>query len=189
MRRRCPARTYDGLVSRLFGQDKRAEASGVRGTLRDWLERRPPKASAFTQTLAGVSERVRSGEGFMHAVREFLDEYTLRHTVQLRQAAIDDRPEPTGEARYDSYLGALAEHLGVVDGLARPAWACEGQRFLDAFWFPSDVPGFRALAIAESPAAFRRRGIFISRGSLERVCGGRWTATRSSELSRPLRAS
>jgi hypothetical protein len=42
-------------------------------------------------------------------------------------------------------------------------------RFLDRFWFPSAVPGFRALAIAESPAAFRRRGIFIARGALERV--------------------
>jgi hypothetical protein len=33
----------------------------------------------------------------------------------------------------------------------------------------SAVPGFRALALAQSPAAFRRRGIFIAEGALQRV--------------------
>jgi hypothetical protein len=54
-------------------------------------------------------------------------------------------------------------------GLDRPSWSVEDERFLERFWFPSPVPGFRALAIAESRAAFRRRGIFIARGALERV--------------------
>jgi hypothetical protein len=45
----------------------------------------------------------------------------------------------------------------------------EPQRFLDRFWFVSEVPGFRATAIAQAPAAFRRRGIFVPERSLHRV--------------------
>jgi hypothetical protein len=40
---------------------------------------------------------------------------------------------------------------------------------LDHMWFPGVAPGFRATALRESPAAFRRRGIFIARGALTRV--------------------
>jgi hypothetical protein len=88
---------------------------------------------------------------------------------ELRARAIRDRPLPTGDARADAYIGALAEHLAATPGLERPEWAVERERFLDRFWFVSDVPGFRALAIAQSPAAFRRRGIFIADGALQRV--------------------
>jgi hypothetical protein len=83
--------------------------------------------------------------------------------------AIRARARPTGDARADAYLGALAEHLAATHGLERPAWAVEPERFLDRFWFVSAVPGFRALAIAQAPAAFRRRGIFIAQGALQRV--------------------
>jgi hypothetical protein len=53
--------------------------------------------------------------------------------------------------------------------LRRPAWSVEPVRFLDRFWFVSEVPGFRATAIAQAPAAFRRRGVFIPERSLHRV--------------------
>jgi hypothetical protein len=42
-------------------------------------------------------------------------------------------------------------------------------RFLDRFWFVSDVPGFRAVSIAQAPAAFCRRGVFVPERSLHRV--------------------
>ncbi len=76
---------------------------------------------------------------------------------------------PTGDRRHDAYLGALAEHLATVHGLDRPRWSVGAERFLDRFWFVSDVPGFRAAAIAQAPAAFRRRGVFIPERSLHRV--------------------
>jgi len=138
-------------------------------TTKEWLAANPPPDSAFKQTLATVAERVRAGEDLRFAAREFLDEFSLRLRDDLRQTAIEARPAPTGDAAADAFLGALAEHLAAVHGLARPAWAVEPGRFLGRFWFVSDVPGFRALAIAQSPAAFRRRGIFISKGALQRV--------------------
>ncbi len=134
-----------------------------------WLAEHPPAEEAFTQTLAGATARVKGGASFQHAMREFLDEFSLRPTDALRLAALAECPAPTGERRYDAYLGALAEHLAAAHGLDRPAWSLSPERFLDVFWFPSAVAGFRAIAIAASPAAFRRRGIFLGPGALDRT--------------------
>jgi hypothetical protein len=138
-------------------------------TSSEWLAANPPAEERLTETLAGVSARVRGGEDFGYAAREFLDEFSLRGDDRSRARAIGDRPEPTGDARYDAYLGALAEHLAAVHGLTRPVWSIEAARFLDRFWFVSDVPGFRAVSIAQAPAAFRRRGVFVPERSLHRV--------------------
>lgn len=135
-------------------------------TRSDWLAAHPPRQ--LTATLAGVAGRVLAGEDFRHAVRDFLDEFALREDAS-RAEAIAERPEPTGDPRHDAYLGALAEHLAATHELPRPAWAIEPSRFLSRFWFVSDVPGFRAISIAQAPAAFRRRGIFIPERSLHRV--------------------
>jgi hypothetical protein len=138
-------------------------------TRSDWLVAHPPARARLSQTLAGVAGRVRAGEDFRHAVREFLDEFVLQGDDRSRADAIAEHPEPTGDPRHDAYLGALGEHLATVHGLSRPAWSVEPGRFLDRFWFVSELPGFRALAIAQAPAAFRRRGVFIPERSLHRV--------------------
>ena len=134
-----------------------------------WLAKNPPPAARLTATLAGLAARVRGGEDFRFATREFLDEFALRADDASRTRAIEDRPDPTGDARYDAYLGALAEHLAAAHGLERPSWSVDPDRFLTRFWFVSDVPGFRAVSIAQAPAAFRRRGVFIPERSLQRV--------------------
>lgn len=136
-------------------------------TRSDWLAAHPPRR--LTATLAAVALRALAGEDFHHAVREFLDEFALRGDDSSRAGAIAERPRSTGDPRHDAYLGALAEHLAVTHDLSRPAWSVEPGRFLDRFWFVSDVPGFRAVSIAQAPAAFRRRGVFIPERSLHRV--------------------
>jgi hypothetical protein len=117
--------------------------------------------------LAGLARL--DGGDFRHAAREFLDEFALRPDPQSRAAAIVEKQVLTGDPRHDAYLGALAEHLAAVHGLERPAWSVEPSRFLDRFWFVSDVRGFRAISIAQAPAAFRRRGVFVPERSLHRV--------------------
>jgi hypothetical protein len=135
-----------------------------------WLAANPPAAGRLTATLADVARRVGRGEDFQHAIREFLDEFALRGDDASRAAAIEERPATTGDdPRHDAYLGALAEHISAVHDLSRPAWSIQPDRFLDRFWFVSDVPGFRAVAIAQAPAAFRRRGVFVPERSLHRV--------------------
>lgn len=135
----------------------------------DWLAENPPAAKRLKATMAGVARRTREGEDFRVAVREFIDEFGLRPDDRSRAEAIAESPTPTGDPRYDAYLGALAEHLSLVHDLERPAWCVEPDRFLDRFWFVSEVPGFRAVSIAQAPAAFRRRGVFIPERSLHRV--------------------
>lgn len=137
-------------------------------TLRDYLVVNPPPDRAFTQSLAGVARRVGAGEDFRTAVREVLDEVALLPRPDLVQRALDEEPAPTGDARHDAFLGALGEHLAACHGVERPAWTCQPGRFLDRMWFVSEGRGFRALAIAESPAAFRRRGILVAAASLQR---------------------
>jgi len=138
-------------------------------TRSEWLASHPPDEARFGQTLAGVARRVAAGADLRYAVREFLDEFALRADNRSRDRAIGERPAGTGDPRYDAYLGALAEHLAVAHGIERPAWSVAPDRFLDRFWFVSDVRGFRAASIAQAPAAFRRRGVFVPERSLHRV--------------------
>lgn len=133
-----------------------------------WLAANPPPDSAFRQSLAGVARRALAGESFDLAVRELLDELALLQTARQRARAIAEQPPLTGEPRHDAYLGALGEHFALRFAIDRPRWVTEPERFLDRFWFKSEVRGFRATAIAQSPAAFRRRGIFIAAAALER---------------------
>lgn len=137
-------------------------------SLKAWLAHNPPADDQFTMSLQNIAARVVAGEDFMHTVREFLDELALMSPDQA-QRAMRQKPIPTGDIRFDAYLGGLAEHAAAINRFQRPDWSCEPDRFLNQFWFVSEIKGFRALALAESPAAFRRRGIFISAGSLSRV--------------------
>lgn len=136
-------------------------------TRSEWLAAHPP--AGLRLTLAASAKRAIAGEEFRHCVREFLDEFALRPEGKSRQEAIREAPLPTGDPRHDAYLGALAEHLAALHDLERPPWSLEPQRFLSRFWFVSEVPGFRAIAIAQAPAAFLRRGVFIPERSLHRV--------------------
>lgn len=85
-----------------------------------------------------------------------------------RGAADRHRARPV-DPHTDAYLGALAEHVAGLRGLVVPEWAHAPARFLDHFWWPSRTVGLHARALVESPAAFRRRGIFIGRTTLQRV--------------------
>ena len=138
-------------------------------SLAEWIAANPPDDRAFVQTIAGVADRVVAGEDLRVAVRELLDELKLLPRPELLERAIRDRPRLTADRRANAFLGALAEHVAAGEGVERPRWASEPDRFLERFWFVSDVPGFRALALAQSPAAFRRRAIFIARDALTRV--------------------
>jgi hypothetical protein len=138
-------------------------------TTSDWLASHPPQGDRLDLTLAGLARRGASGADFQHRVREFLDEFALRPDNRARSAAVAEEPPFTGSPRHDAYLVALAEHLATAHRFERPAWSVGPGRFLDRFWFVSNVRGFRATAIAQAPAAFRRRGIFIPERSLHRV--------------------
>ena len=123
-------------------------------------------------TLAAVAAALSAAESDLDRrliTLEFLQEFEAEPTGQQRQALLDDRPDPTGDARWDALLGAFAEHLAFHHDLACPPWATEPDRFLDQFWFPVNTPLRRAAALVHTPASFARRGVFVERRDLVRV--------------------
>jgi transcriptional regulator with XRE-family HTH domain len=85
------------------------------------------------------------------------------HPLVLLVAA---EPAPTGDARFDALLAAIAEDLCVHAGIAPPAWVHDDDRFLAAPWWVADLPSARARALVHAPASYRRRGVFIDRHDL-----------------------
>ena len=91
-------------------------------------------------------------------VVEFLKEY--HREPGARQRLLADAPATTGDERWDVLFAGLAEHLAMRDGKNAPVWSAS--RGLRRFWFPFGAPGARAQALVHSPAALRRRGVFVA---------------------------
>jgi len=131
----------------------------------------PPRGTARVDnpmTVARTAARVGSGVSLRAAVADFLDD--LRFAIDSDDAARRIASEPERiDGHTDAYFGAVAEHVALQWGIPAPPWCRHPARFLDHFWWPSSVVGLRARAIVESPAAFRRRGIFIGATTLVRV--------------------
>ena len=66
-------------------------------------------------------------------------------------------------------MAVSAEHLARRWGLAIPEWSNDPSRFLARPYFTSPLDGFKALLLAESPLAFRRRLVFTEAEPLRRA--------------------
>jgi len=121
-----------------------------------------------TLSLAEVASRIAIGAETLGAVRDFLDQANRRRDDELA-ALIRERPVLTGDGRADALVAGIAEHLSATRGLPCPSWVRDEERFLDRFWFVSEVPEFRAVALAQTPIALKRRGVFWPARSMERV--------------------
>jgi hypothetical protein len=118
------------------------------------------------KTLRELARRVNSGEQkFDPAVREFLDSFYSY--PELRTIAIKDSPELI-DALHDAYLAAVAEHLARSYGLAVPEWTeTQGNDLREPF-FAGKLESLKGILVAESPTAFRRRLLFVSKDALSR---------------------
>ena len=97
--------------------------------------------------------------GRWRLVAGFLEDY--RHeTAGIRFALLEDEPRGTGDVVWDVFLAGLAEHLAEIDGHAGPPWA--DPRSLQQFWFPFNTRAARVDALVHTPAAFRRRGVYVA---------------------------
>jgi hypothetical protein len=92
-------------------------------------------------------------------VAEFLEEYRWE-PPEKRAGLLDGEPAPIGDPHWDVFVAALAEHLAAKDGRGAPLWA--ETRFLRQFWFPFNTRAARVDAVVHAPAAFRRRGVYVS---------------------------
>lgn len=117
-----------------------------------WLVRADDEAERFRMVLE-----------FVRAWRE--DEIPPNE----RQVLLAGEPPSCGDARWDALLAALAEHLARTSGLPVPSWTLLPKRFLDRPFFPITHRSVRTAALVASPAAFRRRGVFLDPESLATV--------------------
>lgn len=155
-------------------------------------------------TLAEVARRLNRGERGCVALSEFLDEFyghLRKLELQQAEACLAEEPEPIANLVQHAELAAVAEHLCLRWGLsARPRWVQDPSRFLKRPHFTTPLEGFKAMLIAQSPLAFRRRLIFteaepLRRASLPRAPDGRplhshelpTMATTSSHAAREAR--
>jgi hypothetical protein len=118
------------------------------------------------RTLEAVARETQAGSSFDPLLREFLDEFYVADREQ-RQTAIASEP-PRITPVHDAYLAAVAEHLALRFRLSIPDWTEREDRFLENPFFAGGLEGLKALLLVESPLAFRRRQIFVSRDALSR---------------------
>jgi hypothetical protein len=97
-------------------------------------------------------------------IAEFLEEHRWE-APDSRARLFEAEPAATGDEHWDVFLAALAEHLAAQDGHSAPSWA--EARTLRKFWFPFNTRAARVDAVVHAPAAFRRRGVFVSPQELE----------------------
>lgn len=120
-------------------------------------------------TLAEVARRRNAGEDFGMLLSEFLDSFYGDLKRGAGAAAIATEPEALAANEEHAFLGAVAEHLARRWNLAIPAWSEAPSRFLKRPYFTTPLEGLKALLLAESPIAFRRRLIFTEAEPLRRA--------------------
>jgi hypothetical protein len=117
-------------------------------------------------TLSEVARRAATGEqGFDLALRELLDPFYAN--PEQREAAIRQQPQSLDPLR-DAYIAAVAEHLARCYSQDIPYWAETPGMDLKRPFFAGNLQSLKARLTVESPTAFRRRMLFISKDALFR---------------------
>ena len=125
----------------------------------------PPTAAG---SLSEIAEAIAANPGDDTRRWRLFFEF-LRGADEAGPAAlrlVADEPPLTNDARFDALLGAAAEHISARQGRPGPLWTITLDRFLTRPWWPTQLPSARTGAMLWTPAAFRRRGIFLDRHDL-----------------------
>lgn len=121
-------------------------------------------------SIAEVASRSDSRRAFAYGVSEFLDQFRLE-----RRASMFSEEPARLAARYeggdvsDAYLAAVAVSLAREIATPPPVWAWQESRKLRRPWFAHSGAVLRATLLAESPAPFRERNLFVSANALSRA--------------------
>lgn len=121
-------------------------------------------------SLAEVALLADDPRAFSYALADFLDQFRLN----LHPASLEEVPMRLS-SRYadgevaDAYLAAVAVTLAREIGVNPPTWVWDEARTLRRPWFAHPGPALRATLLAESPAAFRERNLFVSSNVLARA--------------------
>ena len=95
---------------------------------------------------------------------ELVDAFRRKPGLNLLARA----PDPDVPARPLALIASTVEALCAERRLT-PPWWCLGVPALKDPWFPADSENLKATALVESPAAFRKREIFVLGNFLKRA--------------------
>ncbi|MDQ3756479.1 MAG: helix-turn-helix domain-containing protein [Actinomycetota bacterium] len=143
-----------------------AEAAGMRLQ----LDARPDYAASLVGLGRSIAQgrTAHAGPGPVRMAAELVHRFRRADTgTQLRM--ITARPAPTGDSRWDAFLGALGEWLAVTAGLQAPSWTQDSGRFLSQGWWITPMQSLQAWEYAGSPVSFKIRGVYVHRDSLVNV--------------------
>src|SRR5256885_9726675 len=117
-------------------------------------------------SLRQVADRAwRAEDSFDRALREFLDFFYANPGRRIR--ALKARPRSLDDLQ-DAYIAATAEHLARSFGLDVPEWSETHGHALRRPYFAGGLESLKAILTVESPLAFRRRLLFVSKNALSR---------------------
>jgi hypothetical protein len=121
-------------------------------------------------SLADVAVLADDARAFAYALSEFLDQFRLeRRVAMLAEEPVRLAARYEGGPVADAYLAAVAVSLAREIGARPPAWAWHDSRKLRRPWFANAGEALRATLLAESPAPFRERNLFVSANALSRA--------------------
>ncbi len=121
-------------------------------------------------SLVEVAALSSDPRAFAYAVSEFLDQFRIEQRPELlaeEPAKLATRYDRGDVA--DAYLAAVAVSLAREIGVPPPSWAWQDSRKLRRPWFAHEGAALRATLLAESPAPFRERNLFVSANALARA--------------------
>ena len=122
------------------------------------------------RSLAEVSSWSEDRRTFHRHLADFLDQFYLERSSQMLGEEPDLLADAfDGGAVADAYLAATAVSLARELGCVPPAWTRSERRSLPYPWFASEGVAIRATLLAESPAPFRERNLFVSANALSRA--------------------
>ena len=132
---------------------------GIEWILHDFFSLKPDSVRA-------VSLHIRE-DGFeswpLHLMN-FVDAFRRSWDEDLIRSA----PSDGLDRKLSAILASTVEFLCMGHGLEIPDW-CAGIAPLKEPWFVSGIENLKALALAESPAPYRKRNIFVMSDFLERA--------------------
>jgi transcriptional regulator with XRE-family HTH domain len=143
-----------------------AEAAGVRLAVRAEVD--------YAVSLVGLARSIHDDIASGNDATPVRKAAELTHrfwaaNAEGRRRMISAEPPPTGDARWDAFLGALGEWLAVRARMDTPAWVHRPDRYLGRGWWVTPMTSMQAWEYAGSPASFQSHGVYIHRDSLTNV--------------------
>jgi hypothetical protein len=104
-----------------------------------------------------------NGENWRVPFMDFVDDFR-----RARGCGLIEQPLDLNNEKFDSLLASTIEYLCDEMGIEIPAWVWDVPSCREP-WFVSGYENLKAISIAESPAYFRRRKIFVLENFLSRA--------------------